>query len=183
MTEWPLNEFKWHWDDGIDKDDNRLRFASFWGHSGFLSLDIASVISAWIRMMVERGWNEPGMMVFFGGNPPTFAPPPSSFRPRSGVILKSPFLPERHWMTPERGTRSEWQERKTERHYNSDHSTHVPHRSGSLPLTVRVVPAMFLSFLIRSCHSAERGPLVVPSRSLTKRPGNKRIFRFWVIPF
>ena len=115
------------------------------------------------------------MIVFIGGNTPTFAHQPSSFRPRSGVILKFPFLLGRFRMTLERGTWSERQERKTERREIPYRSAFLRHRSVLVSRTMRVVPTSFLSF-------PRKRPFFVPLRSEMKRPCNERYFRFWVVP-
>ena len=94
----------------------------------------------------ERSENDSGMSVFLGGNHPTFALPPPPFRPRSEVVPIPPLFPERCRTISERGTRFEWQERKTEWVDVMDRSTLARHRSGPLPPTVRVVPTVFLSF-------------------------------------
>ena len=86
-----------------------------------------------LRMIVERGWNEAGTIVFLGGNHPTFALPPPPFRPRSEVVPIPPLFPERCRTITERGTRFEWQERKLERLVVADRSTLVRDRSGHFP--------------------------------------------------
>ena len=67
------------------------------------------------------------------GNHTTFAQPPSPFRPRSGVVPIPPLFPDRYRTISERGTRFEWQERKTERLVVVDCLTLVQDRSGHFP--------------------------------------------------
>ena len=102
-----------------------------------------------------------------GGNHPTFAHPPSSFGHRSGVIPKYSFIPERWRTTLERGTGSEWQERKTEWLDILDRSALFRHRLVLVSRTIRVVPTAFLSFL-------RTRPFLVSHRSKIKRSQNER---------
>ena len=96
------------------------------------------------------------MMLFLGGNTPTFANPPSSFRPCSGIVLKSHFVLEWFGTTLERGTRSERQERGPEGPEVTHRSTFLLNRSVLLPQTLWVVPTAFLSFprTRTLCHSS-----------------------------
>ena len=80
------------------------------------------------------------------GNTPTFAHPPSSFRPCSGIVLKSHIVLGWFGTTLERGTRSERQERGPEGPEVTHRSTFLLNRSVLLPQTLWVVPTAFLSF-------------------------------------
>ena len=86
------------------------------------------------------------MILFLGGNTPTFAHPPSSFRPCSGIVLKSHIVLGWFGTTLERGTRSERQERGPEGPEVTHRSTFLLNRSVLLPQTLWVVPTAFLSF-------------------------------------
>ncbi len=91
------------------------------------------------------------------GNHTTFAQPPSPFRPRSGVVPIPPLFPDRYRTISERGTRFEWQERKTERLVVADRSALVRDRSGHFP-------QHWWSFRLRS---------------IKRRPSRSEIKRLW----